>query len=267
MKLTVLVDNNTYIDQYYLGEPAVSYYIEDSGTNLLFDVGYSDIYVSNAEKMGVRLHALDSVILSHGHVDHTGGLPFFPDIGKKCKLIGHTQVLEKKWIDDLFIGSPLDARALEQRFDLQLRNGPVQVSENLLFLGEIERTIPFENKVPIGMRQQNGSWVDDYLPDDSALVYRDPKGLVIITGCSHAGICNIIEYAKKVTGDDRVHAVIGGFHLFDAESEQAKKTIEYLKQYRKTAMYPCHCTSFTVRAALAAEVQVIEVGVGLTITW
>lgn len=74
MKLTVLVDNNTYIDQYYLGEPGVSYFIEDCGIRILFDTGYSDVYVRNAKKMGIDLSELDAVVLSHGHNDHTGGL-------------------------------------------------------------------------------------------------------------------------------------------------------------------------------------------------
>ena len=76
MKLTVLVDNNTYIDQYYLGEPAVSYYIEDEGARVLLDTGYSDIFLSNAEKMGIDLSRLTHIALSHGHNDHTGGLRF-----------------------------------------------------------------------------------------------------------------------------------------------------------------------------------------------
>ena len=76
MKLTVLVDNNTYIDQYYLGEPALSFYIEDGTEKILFDTGYSDAFIKNAEQMGIDLGALTYIVLSHGHNDHTRGLPF-----------------------------------------------------------------------------------------------------------------------------------------------------------------------------------------------
>ncbi len=76
MKLSVLVDNNTYIDQYYCGEPAVSYYIETENKRILFDAGYSDVFLSNAEKMGIDLRGLTHIVLSHGHNDHSGGLQF-----------------------------------------------------------------------------------------------------------------------------------------------------------------------------------------------
>ena len=84
MKLTVLVDNNTFIDEYYLGEPAVSYYIEDGDTKILFDTGYSDVFIQNAEKMNINLNELDKIIISHGHDDHTGGLKYlFEKINNK----------------------------------------------------------------------------------------------------------------------------------------------------------------------------------------
>ena len=100
MKLTVLTDNNTYIDQYYLGEPAVSYFIEDEGIQLLFDLGYSDVYLRNAQKLGIDLTKVDTVVLSHGHNDHTGGLSDFPALEHRVKLIGHPQVFEEKRIGD-----------------------------------------------------------------------------------------------------------------------------------------------------------------------
>ena len=78
MKLVVLADNNTYIDQYYLAEPALSIYIENGVKKYLFDTGYSDVYLKNAERLGIELESLDAVIISHGHNDHTGGFAFYP---------------------------------------------------------------------------------------------------------------------------------------------------------------------------------------------
>ena len=108
----------------------------------------------------------------------------------------------------------------------------------------------------------DGNIVDDYVMDDSALVYKTELGIYVITGCSHSGICNIIEYAKEVSKEDRVLGIIGGFHLFEV-SEQVNKTIDYLKKNNIKHLYPCHCTTFAVRAEIYKIVPLKEVGVGL----
>jgi len=102
--------------------------------------------------------------------------------------------------------------------------------------------------------------------DDTALVYKSKNGIYIISGCSHSGICNIVEYAKQVCKDNRVLGIIGGFHLFEV-TEQVNKTIDYLKQNNLNELYPCHCTSFAVRAEIHKNLPVKEVGVGLEINW
>ena len=96
MKLVVLADNNTYIDQYYLAEPALSIYIENGGKKYLFDTVYSDVYLKNAAKLGIDLESLDAVIISHGHNDHTGGLAFYPKRQNKPLLIAHPEIMEAK---------------------------------------------------------------------------------------------------------------------------------------------------------------------------
>ena len=98
LKLTVLVDNHTYIDQYYLGEPAVSYYLQDGDFTALFDAGYSDVYLRNAAALGLNLAPVDAVVLSHGHNDHTGGLKYFPAAAPQAKLVGSSDVLKSKLV-------------------------------------------------------------------------------------------------------------------------------------------------------------------------
>ena len=105
--------------------------------------------------------------------------------------------------------------------------------------------------------------MEDFLIDDSALAYKSPEGLIIITGCSHSGICNIVEYARKVCGDDRVVDIIGGFHLLNPSKEQMNGTIEYMKSMHPASVHACHCTDLNSKIALSSVVNIKEVGVGL----
>ncbi len=262
MKLTVLCDNNTFIDMYHLGEPAVSYYIEDGDVKILFDAGYSDVFLRNAEKMGIDLNESSLVVISHGHNDHNGGLRF---LNGGQKLIAHPGSFEYKEDDEgLAIGSFLPFEEIEKRFDLSLSKDPVRIGERFVFLGQIEGSNEFEKRKAIGKRIVFGRKEEDFVLDDSALVYEGKDGLFIITGCSHAGICNIIEQAKKVCHEDRIAGVIGGFHLFDVD-ERLKKTIGYLKENHIGSLYPCHCVSLDAKIEMGRELKINEVGVGLTI--
>ena len=267
MKLVVLADNNTYIDQYYLAEPALSIYIENCEKKYLFDIGYSDVYLKNAERLGIELESLDAVIISHGHNDHTGGLAFYPKRQNKPLLIAHPGIMEPKRAEGLCISLPVTEAYLQDRFVFKLTRSPLWLDEQLVFLGEIHRANDFENKKPVGEHCLADGWHDDYVLDDSALVYKQKDGLYIITGCSHSGICNIAEYAKQVTGCNVIKSIIGGFHLFSGRSQQTLATVDYLQSNVEGTMYPCHCTNLAAKFALHKQLPVQEVGVGLTLEW
>lgn len=264
MKLKVLLDNNTYIDEYYLAEPAVSYYIEDEENKILFDTGYSDIFIKNAKKMNINLENLNKLVISHGHNDHTGGLEHFIKTiqNKNIELIAHPHCFYKKYFEKEYIGTPVTKEILEENFKLNLSNVPIQISEKIIYLGEIPNLNDFENREIIGNYENKNELVDDYVKDDSAIVYKSSKGLFIITGCSHSGICNIIEYAKKVCNEERIYGVIGGFHLFNSD-DRLYKTIEYFKENQLKEIYPCHCVSLKAKIEMGKKLDVREVGVGL----
>lgn len=265
MRLRVLADNNTFIDHYYLGEPAASYAIEDEDQLLLFDTGYSDVFMRNAASMGVNLDAVSTVVLSHGHNDHTRGLSFLLNEKRpELTVVGHPHVFKERFESGQSIGSPLSEETLSRRCTLRLSRDPVQVSPNLVYLGEIPRVHAFESSPAKCTILLDGVESPDHILDDSALVYTGAKGLFIISGCSHAGICNIIERAKEVCGEERIHGVLGGFHLFDV-SERVAETIRYFQRHNINSLYPCHCVSFSVRAEIHRHIPVHEVGVGLTI--
>lgn len=268
MKLKVLMDNHTEIDAYYLGEPAVSYWIEDEGRKFLFDTGYSDAFLKNAAAMGIDLAEAEAILLSHSHIDHTGGLrpllalPF----GRKPKIIACPDALLPHELEGMDIGCPMGRAELEQAAELALAKEPLWLTERLVFLGEIPREMAFEPEYAIGTVARESGREPDFMRDDTALAYCGAGGLSIITGCSHAGICNIISYAQKVTGVRRVRSVLGGFHLFELDG-RAKETIAFLKREGIPELYPCHCTSFRVRAALHGECPCGEVGVGMELEW
>lgn len=274
LSLRVLVDNATLVDRYFIGEPGLSFYLECGGKRILFDTGYSDALLVNAKKMGIDLLNLDLVVLSHGHIDHTGGLTFLLRALMEASLeerphrmpmvIAHPHCFYPRpmpLVGD--IGSPVNEAKILRQCPVTTSKKPLWLTGDLVFLGEIDRTmdiIPDRDKkrtiiTPDGPQP-------DCLLDDSALVYLSKQGLVIITGCSHAGIGNIIAYAKKIGVNQRIRDVIGGLHLKESDHETLEGTLSYLKSVHPAALHPCHCTSLAAKTALAAVAPVGEVGVG-----
>ena len=276
MKITVLVDNNTLIDRYFLAEPGLSLLIEDDEVAVLFDTGYSDIFLKNAYKMGKDLTNLDYLVLSHNHLDHTWGLDplikYFTELQierrsfQRPTLVAHPEVFVSVNAAGLGeVGCLFSKEKLAKHLPIQLSAQPKSLSSRLTFLGEIPRRNNFEKNLTFGRKE--GAKEDDQVIDDSALVYHSRNGLVIITGCSHAGICNIIEYAKEVCGDDRVIDVIGGFHLLNPPTEQLEGTLSYFDSLRPEAVHACHCTDLPSKIALSRVVPLKEVGVGLSLEY
>lgn len=269
MKLTVLVDNNTYIDQYYLAEPAVSYYLEDEKLRILFDTGYSDVFLKNARAMNINLADLTHLVLSHGHNDHTGGLKYLAaNINcQNTELIAHPDCFAPKYDGKNPIGAPFTAAEINEMFNFTPMREPLWLSRNLLFLGEIPQIHEWEKRTAIGTTIKKEQLIPDYNYDDTALVYlTDDNGIFIITGCSHSGIANIIAYAQKLTGRSKINGILGGFHLLE-NNKRLDETIDYLRSLEIKMLYPAHCISLTAKAAMLAYLPTTEVGVGLEINF
>ncbi len=280
LKLAVLIDNNTLtqIDADLRGEPGLCFYIECDQKKILFDTGYSRLFIENADKMRIKLHDIDHIVLSHGHLDHTWGLVSLIQLYntwstqklsfKRPELIAHPDVFLPKTVNKKGqIGSLLNQEEIFMRMDLRLSKSPLWISKRLVFLGEIERSNDFEGLKSRGKLKKDGKWSDDYLLDDSALAYKSKDGLVIITGCSHAGICNIIEYAKKVCKENRIIDIIGGFHLQNPPKRQLKGTLDYLKKLNLNVVHASHCTDLNSKITLSGVVKIADVGVGLKLRY
>ena len=271
LKITILVDNHTNIDSYLYGEPGFSAWIECGGRRLLFDTGYSDVVVKNAALMGIDLCAADTLIYSHGHNDHTWGTHAITalfsrhGVQRRPELIAHPLVFENKRADGLVIGTMMTEKRLENFFSLRLSAEPLELSDGFWWLGEIPAAITPRRAV--GEVEHDGRWEKDFCLDDSAVVWHGKDGLVIVTGCSHSGICNIVDYAKKVTGEERVQDIVGGFHLLRKETSELESIAVYMKTAGVTLLHPCHCTDFAARAVLAASLHVEEAGAGTVLSY
>lgn len=233
MKIYVLTDNHA--QRGFAAEWGLSLYIEDN-EKILFDFGDSDLYLKNAEKLGLDVLAADHFVLSHGHWDHGNGLRYLPN----RPLICHPDSFIKRYRGTKYLGLPYTFDEAQERFRLILSSEPYKINDNTIFLGGIPRVTEFESK---GTDQVKEDGSLDLVMDDSGIVIKTEKGLIVISGCAHAGICNTVEYAKKVTGIDKVYAVLGGFHLKGGD-ELTRKTIEYLKGLNIEMIRTTHCTAF-----------------------
>lgn len=221
---------------------------------LLFDFGFSeDGAAQNVKTLGIDMTEVEAVALSHGHSDHTGGMNKMTAlIGKKnIPFVVHPSVFKSprylKVSEEFKINFPKLTREMIKQagFSLVESEKPyLLLDNNVLFLGAIPRTTDFEKGFPIAHFVEEGVEKWDAIEDDTSIVMNlKKKGLVILSGCAHAGIINTITYARKVTSVDKVHAVMGGFHLSGALFEPIiSRTTEELKKLAPRYVIPCHCT-------------------------
>jgi len=221
---------------------------------LLFDFGFSrDGVAANARALGVTMRDVEVMVLSHGHSDHFLGFEkLVKMIGRKgIQLILHPAAFRKS----RYLKLPGDVKAFfPERIKSKIEKAAVNIVEtklpypllekNVLFLVEIERTSEFEKGTPNAFFVKKGGDVWDPIEDDTGIaMHLKGKGLVILTGCAHSGIVNTVHHARKVTGIENVHAVIGGFHLSGPIFEPiVGKTIEELKKINPAYVVPTHCT-------------------------
>jgi 7,8-dihydropterin-6-yl-methyl-4-(beta-D-ribofuranosyl)aminobenzene 5'-phosphate synthase len=194
---------------------------------VLFDTGYNSIGVlHNMDKLAVDPNALEAIILSHAHMDHTGSLhPILQKISHPIPLVVHPDAFlyprffqekdgSKKRFPRTLVREDLDRANVEI---LESKTPTSIMNETILVSGEVKRTTAFEKGMPNALIERDGNLEPDPIKDDQALVmHLKDRGLVVISGCSHTGIVNTVRYAKKLTGVEKIHAVLGGFHLSGA---------------------------------------------------
>lgn len=278
MKATLLLENNSLFGTRLLAEHGFSLYLEDAHTRILYDTGYSDAFIRNAEKLDVDLTQLDYVVISHAHRDHSGGVKhlirYYRDnavMHRPVMLVtGEEIFFRRRFINEenRECGFDTDRDILEEYFRLEFEPCVRWLTPNLAYLGKIPRLNGFEGRVPQTPRILiDGEWKDDYVYEDTQLAYRHKNGreVSVFSGCSHAGICNIIEYAKSVTGAAGVHTFLGGLHLQQPPEEVIRGTVEYVGSAGVRQFYACHDTDMPSKLRLIAVSNFIEAGVSTTV--
>ncbi|QCQ23081.1 MBL fold metallo-hydrolase [Desulfoglaeba alkanexedens] len=260
-KVTVLCENTVTMPG-LLGEHGFSAYVETPETTLLFDTGQGFGLVPNTLCLKKDLQKVSALVLSHGHYDHTGGLLAFLGVRGPCEVVAHPQVLEERfrWMPvgpeekPISIGLPWrEAYVVSRGARFRWVESFEELAPGVWVTGVVPRRTDFETGDPKFAVLRDGAWVPDPFLDDYSIALNTPEGLVVVLGCAHAGIINILEHITEKTGIDRIHAVLGGTHLGFSAREQLERTIEALKRFKVKTLAVCHCTGQLPAARLAVE--------------
>lgn len=259
-KLTILCENSVGVPFGVIGEHGFACYVETEKGNYLFDTGQGFAIVQNAIALKKDLGAIEAIIISHGHYDHTGGLPAVLQIKGRVGVYGHPDIfVERIWSSEgktRFIGIQHTRSYLETLgADFRLGTEMIEIGPGVFLTGEIPRKSEFEKSdANMTVCLANGEKIQpDPLKDDLSLVIDSDKGLILVLGCAHAGMINIIEYAMEKMNRDKIHAIIGGTHLGFSNEEQFDETLKVIDKYKIDFIGVSHCTGLLKASMLHAK--------------
>ncbi len=246
VKITILVDNTAA--EGLMTEHGLSVWIEVSGRHVLFDTGQGGVLRNNAEKLSIPLHTTDSLVLSHGHYDHTGAVPYVleraPDTHVYCHPVVNSSRYSIRDGSSRSIGMPGAAKVAIESLStnkVHWTTQPVEMFPGVGITGPIPRITDYEDTGGPFFIDVDGKLVDT-IDDDLALWIHTNLGLVVVVGCCHSGLINTLSYVRRLSGTSRIHAVIGGFHLLAASDKRLDNTVNELSDLGSNIFVPCHCT-------------------------
>jgi 7,8-dihydropterin-6-yl-methyl-4-(beta-D-ribofuranosyl)aminobenzene 5'-phosphate synthase len=255
MKVLGLVDNSVKPLSNFWGEHGLALLIDTGEGRLLFDTGASGtVLLHNLELAGIGTETLNSLVLSHSHPDHTGGLPALLERRKGIPVHAHPELFQPrfshkngemmpKWL-------PMSPDTLKARVELHLSEKPQQVLPGVWTTGEIVDRPEREGRSAHHFVRSGDQWIPDPYRDDMSLVLETEKGLFVICGCCHAGLLNTLSQVKRTFGSDPV-GVAGGTHLVGAGEAEIEHTIERLRELGSPSLHLNHCTGQTALSALS----------------
>lgn len=273
-ELTILVENTTS-SQALIGEWGFAALVTIDGRQLLFDTGQRDALFINSAQLRVPLKEIEEIVISHGHFDHCGALiTLLRQIGPR-PVTAHPRIFVKRYSigtkgHKIDVGCPFsEAEAIDAGAQFRYTEKPLEIHPGVYVTGTIPRRTAYED---VGGRfavESGEELIEDHIEDDMALIIDHPQGLIIMSGCAHAGMINTLNYAREITGKKHVQAYIGGTHLVNASSERMEATLSYLLDDLPDRIMIGHCTGFYPAAQLYTALghQLIKIDAGSHFTF
>ncbi len=247
LRITILVDD----DLSAVGLPSehgLSFWIEADGRRILFDTGQSDLFARNARALGIDIADVETLVISHGHYDHTGGVATVLKRQPSPTVYCHPGVFSPRYSQKPDgsmkpVGmANAGSEALHRIVDsIRWTNAPLFLSEDIGITGPIPRTDPADDAGGTFYLDPDGIRPDP-IDDDLSMWFRTSEGICVVTGCCHAGLVNTLRYIRTLLPGEHIHSVIGGFHLLHATTDRINQIGSFLESLSVRSVVPIHCS-------------------------
>ena len=244
IEVTLLAEN-TVEKRGFIAEHGLSFWIRYGENEYLFDTGQGHVLLNNLDKLNINLSEINSVILSHGHDDHCGGLKKLLEINPEVEVIAHEDAFLPKYkmsFGELVnIGANINKEEINNFINVE--NKKMIIEDGLYITGviDVDKDSYINDKYII---KKDGKEMIDPFNDDISLYMESDEGIVILLGCSHKGVVNIIEDIREKTGYKKIKAILGGMHLKHSSEDEITEIVNYLNKLDFDLLAPIHCTGY-----------------------